>query len=179
MQVKSRYLDPKNKSTPKEGTSVVHSDKSNMQQRRKIMISSSDSSRTSSPAMKRVMDKKPFAKIKQPVKKDIRVLSSDNLTKANADRARSTKDLFNKNGGIARSESPSFKQKGIEIDLSVDSLEGKSKPTTTKKKINKTDVTMSADSLLTEPPVTATSSISNKLSPTLMKATSKRQTYDR
>ncbi|XP_050455710.1 uncharacterized protein LOC126853715 isoform X2 [Cataglyphis hispanica] len=181
IEVKSRYLEPRNKSVPKESMPTMHHDKI-VQQRRKIMISSSDSSRTSSPAMKRAIDKKPpLSKIKLPVKKDVKALSSDSLTEANASgrSGGSKKDLISKSCGITRPESPSFKQKTTEIGLSIDSLETKSKPAVIKKKTNKMDTSMSTDSLMTEITATPKSNASNKLSPTLVKTTSKTQTYDR
>lgn len=161
---------------------TMHHDKIPIiQQRRKIMISSSDSSRTSSPAMKRAIDKKPLTKMKLPVKKDVKALSSDSLTEANASgrSGGSKRDLISKSCGITRPESPSFKQKSTEIGLSIDSLETKSKPVIVKKKTNKMDTSMSTDSLMTEITATPKSNVSNKLSPTLAKATSKTQTYDR
>jgi len=142
------------------------------------MISSSDSSRTSSPAMKRAIDKKPLSKMKLPVKKDVKALSSDSLTEANMGRTTGNKkDLISKSCAITRPESPSFKQKSTEIGLSIDSLETKSKPVTVKKKINKMDTSMSTDSLMIEI-TTPKSNMSNKLSPTLIKV-NKTQTYDR
>ncbi|XP_011874782.1 PREDICTED: uncharacterized protein LOC105565854 isoform X2 [Vollenhovia emeryi] len=177
IEVKSRYLEQRNKVVPKENV-PMHHDKF-VQQRRKIMISSSDSSRTSSPAMKRATDKKPMSKIKLPVRKDVKALSSDSLTEANAGRTGAKKpDLISKSCAITRPESPSFKQKSAEIGLSVDSLETKSKPVTVKKKVNKMDTSMSTDSLMTEITTTPKSNVSNKLSPTLAKA-NKTQTYDR
>ncbi|KYN50179.1 BTB/POZ domain-containing protein 8 [Cyphomyrmex costatus] len=176
IEVKSRYLEPRNKPVPKENVSMHH-DKI-VQQRRKIMISSSDSSRTSSPAMKRATDKKPLSKMKLPVKKDIKALSSDSLTEANASQTGNKKDLISKSCAITRPESPSLKQKSTEIGLSIDSLETKSKPVTVKKKINKMDTSMSTDSLMTEITTTPKSTVSNKLSPTLIKV-NKTQTYDR
>ncbi|XP_029169226.1 uncharacterized protein LOC114939168 isoform X2 [Nylanderia fulva] len=183
VEVKSRYLEPRIKSVPKESTPTTHHVDKLVQQRRKIMISSSDSSRTSSPAMKRAIDKKPLSKMKLPVKKDVKALSSDSLTEANASGGRSVvgkRDLISKSCGITRPESPSFKQKGTEIGLSIDSLEPKSKPVPiAKKKTNKMDTSMSTDSLMTEITATPKSNVSNKLSPTLAKTTSKTQTYDR
>ncbi|XP_012215260.2 serine-rich adhesin for platelets isoform X2 [Linepithema humile] len=179
IEVKSRYLEPRNKPIIKESVSIVHHDKINVQQRRKIMISSSDSSRTSSPAMKRATDKKPLSKIKLPVRKDIKALSSDSLTEANAARTGNKKDLTSKSCGITRPESPSFKRKNAEIGLSIDSLETKSKPVTAKKKANKMDTSMSTDSLMTEITATPKSNASNKLSPILTKTTNKTQIYDR
>lgn len=177
--MKSRYLEPRNKPIIKESVSTIHHDKISVQQRRKIMISSSDSSRTSSPAMKRATDKKPLSKIKLPVKKDIKALSSDSLTEANAARTGNKKDLTSKSCGITRPESPSFKRKNAEIGLSIDSLENKSKPATAKKKVNKMDTSMSTDSLMAEITATPKSNASNKLSPILTKTTNKTQIYDR
>lgn len=137
-----------------------------VQQRRKNLISSSDSSRTSSPAMKRATEKKTFAKIKLPIKKDAKALSSDSL--ADADKGNSRKDLTSKSCGITRPESPSLKQKDTDIGLSVDSLaEAKKKPVVVKKKPAKMDTSMSTDSLMTEVTGTPKSTVSNKLSPTL------------
>ncbi|KAG5312791.1 BTBD8 protein, partial [Acromyrmex insinuator] len=175
IEVKSRYLEPRNKPVPKENISMHH-DKI-VQQRRKIMISSSDSSRTSSPAMKRATDKKPLSKMKLPVKKDIKALSSDSLTEANTSQT-SNKDLISKSCAITRPESPSLKQKSTEIGLSIDSLETKNKPIPVKKKVNKMDTSMSTDSLMTEITTTPKSTVSNKLSPTLVKV-NKTQTYER
>lgn len=132
--------------------------------------------------MKRAIDKKPLTtKMKLPVKKDVKALSSDSLTEANASgrSGGSKRDLISKSCGITRPESPSFKQKSTEIGLSIDSLETKSKPVIVKKKTNKMDTSMSTDSLMTEITATPKSNVSNKLSPTLAKATSKTQTYDR
>ncbi|XP_026671996.1 uncharacterized protein LOC108628053 isoform X2 [Ceratina calcarata] len=175
LEVKSRYLEPRNKSVPKETTQPAHPEKVMVQQRRKIMISSSDSSRTSSPAMKRATEKKPLAKIKLPIKKDVKALSSDSLTESNTSRINTKKDSISKSCGITRPESPSFKQKNAEIGLSVDSLaESKNKPAVVKKP-NKMDTSMSTDSLMTEMTTTPKSNTSNKLSPTLGKTTKKPQ----
>ncbi|XP_012137887.2 uncharacterized protein LOC100880186 isoform X2 [Megachile rotundata] len=180
LEVKSRYLEPRNKSVPKETTQPPQQEKVMVQQRRKIMISSSDSSRTSSPAMKRATDKKPLAKIKLPIKKDVKALSSDSLTESNASRTNNKKDSISKSCGITRPESPSFKQKNTEIGLSVDSLaESKNKPVVVKKKPNKMDTSMSTDSLMTEITTTPKSNTSNKLSPTLGKTTNKAQAFDK
>ncbi|KAK9310375.1 hypothetical protein QLX08_000358 [Tetragonisca angustula] len=180
LEVKSRYLEPRNKSVPKETTQSVNQEKGMVLQRRKIMISSSDSSRTSSPAMKRATDKKPLAKIKLPIKKDVKALSSDSLTESNASRTNAKSDSISKSCGITRPESPSFKQKSTEIGLSVDSLaESKNKPTTVKKKVTKMDTSMSTDSLMTEITTTPKSNTSNKLSPTLGKTINKAQSYDK
>ncbi|KAG7211468.1 hypothetical protein KM043_010748 [Ampulex compressa] len=180
IEVKSRYLEPRNKSVPKDTVAPPHQEKVIVQQRRKIMISSSDSSRTSSPAMKRATEKKPLAKIKLPVKKDVKALSSDSLTDPNASKPNNRKDLISKSCGITRPESPSYKQKGTDIGLSVDSLaETKNKVVPAKKKPNKMDTSMSTDSLMTEITTTPRSNVSNKLSPTLAKGASKSQIYDR
>lgn len=158
----------------------VHQEKTIIQQRRKIMISSSDSSRTSSPAMKRATDKKSLAKIKLPIKKDVKALSSDSLTESNATRTNTKNDSISKSCGITRPESPSFKQKNTEIGLSVDSLaEPKNKPTTIKKKTNKMDTSISTDSLMTEITTTPKSNTSNKFSPILGKTISKTQCHDK
>lgn len=173
-------MEPRNKSVPEETTQPAHPEKMMVQQRRKIMISSSDSSRTSSPAMKRATDKKPLAKIKLPIKKDVKALSSDSLTESNASRTNTKADSISKSCGITRPESPSFKQKSSEIGLSVDSLaESKNKPTTVKKKANKMDTSMSTDSLMTEITTTPKSNTSNKLSPTLGKTINKAQPSDK
>ncbi|XP_076248847.1 uncharacterized protein LOC143188463 isoform X1 [Calliopsis andreniformis] len=180
IEVKSRYLEPRNKSVPKETPQIVHQEKVIVQPRRKIMISSSDSSRTSSPAMKRATEKKPLAKIKLPIQKDVKALSSDSLTEPNASRTNNKKETISKSCGITRPESPSFKQKNTEIGLSVDSLaESKNKPAPAKRKSSKMDTSMSTDSLMTEITTTPKSNTSNKLSPTLGKTTSKTQIYDR
>lgn len=180
LEVKSRYLEPRNKSVPKETMQPVHQEKTIIQQRRKIMISSSDSSRTSSPAMKRATDKKSLAKIKLPIKKDVKALSSDSLTESNATRTNTKNDSISKSCGITRPESPSFKQKNTEIGLSVDSLaEPKNKPTTIKKKTNKMDTSISTDSLMTEITTTPKSNTSNKFSPILGKTISKTQCHDK
>ncbi|XP_026297367.1 uncharacterized protein LOC412643 isoform X3 [Apis mellifera] len=180
LEVKSRYLEPRNKSVPKETMQPVHQEKTIIQQRRKIMISSSDSSRTSSPAMKRATDKKSLAKIKLPIKKDVKALSSDSLTESNATRTNTKNDSISKSCGITRPESPSFKQKNTEIGLSVDSLaESKNKPTTIKKKTNKMDTSISTDSLMTEITTTPKSNTSNKFSPILGKTISKTQCHDK
>ncbi|XP_053994801.1 uncharacterized protein LOC128885072 isoform X1 [Hylaeus volcanicus] len=180
IEVKSRYLEPRNKSVPKEIVQPTHPEKIIVQPRRKIMISSSDSSRTSSPAMKRATEKKTLAKIKLPIKKDVKALSSDSLTEPNATRTNIKKDLLSKSCGITRPESPTFKQKNAEIGLSVDSLaESKNKPTIAKKKTSKMDTSMSTDSLMTEITTTPKSNASNKLSPTLGKTTNKVQVYDK
>ncbi|KZC12106.1 BTB/POZ domain-containing protein 8 [Dufourea novaeangliae] len=180
IEVKSRYLEPRNKSVPKETVQPPHPEKVMVHQRRKIMISSSDSSRTSSPAMKRATDKKPLAKIQLPIKKDVKALSSDSLTDANASRPNNKKDSISKSCGITRPESPSFKQKNAEIGLSVDSLaESKNKSVVAKKKTSKMDTSMSTDSLMTEITATPKSNVSNKLSPTLGKTINKTQAYEK
>jgi len=148
-------------------------------QRRKVMISSSDSSRTSSPAMKRATDKKPqpnLTKIKLSVKKDMKALSSDSLTKANEVRIDNKRDLISKSCGITRPESPSFKHKNSEIGLSIGSVDKKNKSAVSKKKI---DSFMSTDNLMMEIPTTLKSNTFNKLSPILTKITYKTQVSDR
>ncbi|XP_015604321.1 uncharacterized protein LOC107272080 isoform X2 [Cephus cinctus] len=180
MEVKSRYLEPRNKSVTKEtAPPAVQSEKVMVQQRRKIMISSSDSSRTSSPAVKRAVDKKPLAKIKLPIKKDVKALSSDSLTETNVSRVNNRKDTTSKSCGITRPESPTFKQKDTEIGLSVDSLAEPKKKSSIKMKTGKMDTSMSTDSLMTEITATPKSSTSNKLSPTLGRGINKTQVYDR
>lgn len=130
--------------------------------------------------MKRATDKKALSKIKLPVKKDVKALSSDSLTESNANRTNTKKDSISKSCGITRPESPSFKQKSTEIGLSVDSLaESKNKPTTIKKKTNRMDTSMSTDSLMTEVTTTPKSTGSNKLSPTLGKTANKTQPFDK
>ncbi|XP_076297919.1 uncharacterized protein LOC143217474 isoform X2 [Lasioglossum baleicum] len=179
IEVKSRYLEPRNKSVPKDTVQPPQPEKVLVPQRRKIMISSSDSSRTSSPAMKRATDKKPLTKIKLRIKKDVKALSSDSLTDPNSSKPNNKKDSVSKSCGITRPESPSFKQKNAEIGLSVDSLaESKNKPATAaKKKTTKMDTSMSTDSLMTEITTTPKSTVSNKLSTPLGKALSKTQAY--
>ncbi|KAI4500018.1 hypothetical protein M0802_004888 [Mischocyttarus mexicanus] len=178
IEVKSRYLEPRTKFVPKENATV--SQDKVIIQRRKITISSSDSSRTSSPATKRVTEKKPIARVKLPVKKDVKALSSDSLTESNMARPNKKKNVISKSCGITRPESPSFKQKSTEIGLSVDSLaESKNKPTIVKKNVNKMDTSMSTDSLMTEITANPKSSTLQKLSPTLGKSINKTQIYDR
>ncbi|XP_066592396.1 uncharacterized protein [Prorops nasuta] len=177
MEVKSRYLEPRNKPILKD-IQPLQTDKI-IQQRRKIMISSSDSSRTSSPAMKRASEKKTMAAMKLPVKKDVKALSSDSLTEANTSKAALKKDLASKSCGITRPESPTLKQKQADIGLSVDSLaENKKQPIVPKKKVNKMDTSMSADSLMAET-TTPKSSILSKFSPTRNRTATKTQVYDR
>ena len=144
------------------------------------MISSSDSSRTSSPAMKRAVEKKPISnpKIKLQARKDTKALSSDSLTDSNATRVTKKKEIISKSCGITRPESPSFKRKNVEVGLSVDSLaDQKKKPLI--KKVNKMDTSISTDSLMTEVTGTPKSTISNKISPTLNRGLNKSQIYDR
>lgn len=142
------------------------------------MISSSDSSRTSSPAMKRAIEKKPITKIKLQVKKDSKALSTDSLADSNAIRA-NKKDIISKSCGITRPESPSFKRKDVQVvGLSIDSLADQKKKATVKKN-TKMDTSMSTDSLATEITGTPKSTISNKLSPTLNRGLNKSQVYDR
>ncbi|EZA50353.1 BTB/POZ domain-containing protein [Ooceraea biroi] len=180
IEVKSRYLEPRNKSAAKESVSATHQDKMSVQ-RRKVMISSSDSSRTASPAMKRATDKKPQPKTKLSVKKDVvKALSSDSLTEANAVRIGNKRDLISKSCGITRPESPSLKQKNSKIDLSIDSLDIQSKASAVSKKTaNKIDPSV-ADSVTMEVPTnTLKPSTINKLSPVLTKAMYKTQVSDR
>ncbi|XP_008559989.1 uncharacterized protein LOC103580120 isoform X1 [Microplitis demolitor] len=177
IEVKSRYLEPRNKSASKD-TAQQLPERVTVQQRRKIMISSSDSSRTSSPAMKRAVDKKPIAKIKAAVKKDMRALSSDSLTDTST-KPSAKRDNLSKSCGITRPESPSLEPKDVEIGLSVDSLaESKKKPLTVKK-VEKMDTSMSADSLMTEVTATPKSVVSNKVSPTLGRPTAKSLAMER
>ncbi|KAK2579178.1 hypothetical protein KPH14_002701 [Odynerus spinipes] len=179
IEVKSRYLEPRTKFIPKENAQQVNQDKVIIQ-RRKITISSSDSSRTSSPATKRVTEKKPIARVKLPVKKDVKALSSDSLTESNMPRPNKKKNVVSKSCGITRPESPSFKQKSTEIGLSVDSLaESKNKPAIAKKNVNKMDTSMSTDSLMAEITANPKSNPLQKLSPTLGKGINKTQVYDR
>ncbi|XP_035733857.1 uncharacterized protein LOC118446845 isoform X2 [Vespa mandarinia] len=178
IEVKSRYLEPRTKFVPKENVSV--SQDKVVIQRRKITISSSDSSRTSSPATKRVTEKKPIARVKLPVKKDVKALSSDSLTESNMTRPNKKKNVISKSCGITRPESPSFKQKSTEIGLSVDSLaESKNKTSVVKKNVNKMDTSMSTDSLMTEITANPKSNALQKLSPTLGKSINRAQIYDR
>lgn len=143
------------------------------------MISSSDSSRTSSPAMKRAFDKKPMVKLKPAVKKDVKALSTDSLTETTGVKPSTTRDTASKSCGITRPESPSMKSKDIDIGLSADSLaETKKKPLTVKK-ASKMDTSMSADSLMTEVIPTPKSSTSNKISPTLGRPTAKSLALER
>ncbi|KAF7409533.1 hypothetical protein HZH68_003914 [Vespula germanica] len=178
IEVKSRYLEPRTKFVPKENVSV--SQDKVIIQRRKITISSSDSSRTSSPATKRVTEKKPIARVKLPVKKDVKALSSDSLTESNMTRPNKKKNVISKSCGITRPESPSFKQKSTEIGLSVDSLaESKNKTSIVKKNVNKMDTSISTDSLMTEITANPKSNTLQKLSPTLGKSINKTQIYDK
>ncbi|KAF7994913.1 hypothetical protein HCN44_004385 [Aphidius gifuensis] len=158
LEVKSRYLEPRTKSVPKENPS----DKTIVQQRRKNLISSSDSSRTSSPAMKRAVaaavavgvavnaNKKPITRLKMSIKKDVKALSTDSLTETSTNNKSKKKDTLSKSCGITRPESPSLKSKNstIDIDISTDSLADiKKKPITTTRKNGKMDNSISADSL--------------------------------
>ncbi|XP_046735507.1 uncharacterized protein LOC124404977 isoform X3 [Diprion similis] len=179
IEVKPRYLEPRNKSVTKAVAPQAPPEKM-IQHRRKNLISSSDSSRTSSPAMKRAVDKKLAAKMKLPIKKDVKALSSDSLADSNANKASNRKDTTSKSCGITRPESPLLKQKETEIGLSIDSLaEAKKKPVV-KKKMAKMDTSMSTDSLMTEVTGTPKSTVSNKLSPTLgSRSMNRSQTLDR
>ncbi|XP_043481128.1 uncharacterized protein LOC122510500 isoform X2 [Leptopilina heterotoma] len=179
IEVKSRYLEPRNKSATK-GPAVPVSQEKVLTQRKKIMISSSDSSRTSSPAMKRAIEKKPVNKIKLQIKKDSKALSSDSLANSNAPRTNNKKEIISKSCGITRPESPSLKLKNVEtVALSVASLSDQKTKTTVVKKSTKMDTSMSTDSLATENTGTPKSTISNKLSPTLNRGLNKFQVYDR
>ncbi|XP_020707456.2 uncharacterized protein LOC105684979 isoform X1 [Athalia rosae] len=166
IEVKPRYLEPRNKSVTKEIIPQGPPDKM-VQQRRKNLISSSDSSRTSSPAMKRAVDKKTFAKIKLPIKKDAKALSTDSLAESSVDKTNGRKDLTSKSCGVTRPESPQLKQKDTETGLSVDSLAEAKKISAVKKKATKMDTSMSTDSLMAETVGTPKSTASSKLSPTL------------
>ncbi|XP_012279426.1 uncharacterized protein LOC105699191 isoform X2 [Orussus abietinus] len=173
VEVKSRYLEPRSKPVPKEPAPPVLQPDKMSQQRRKIMISSSDSSRTSSPAMKRAAEKKPLAKMKLPIKKDVKALSSDSLTESNHNRTNVKKDLTSKSCGITRPESPSLKQKEGDMGLSIDSLAEQKKKPIIRKKPGKMDTSMSTDSLMTDVAATPKSTVSNKLSPTLSRGANK------
>ncbi|CAD6237260.1 GSCOCG00002220001-RA-CDS [Cotesia congregata] len=175
--VKSRYLEPRNKSVSKD-TAQQLPERVTVQQRRKIMISSSDSSRTSSPAMKRAVEKKPITKLKAAVKKDMRAVSSDSLTDTSA-KPSAKRDNTSKSCGITRPESPSLEPKDAEIGLSADSLADSKKKPLTVKKIEKMDTSMSADSLMTEVTATPKSVVSNKVSPTLGRPTAKSLAMER
>ncbi|XP_008215443.1 uncharacterized protein LOC100123317 isoform X2 [Nasonia vitripennis] len=173
MEVKSRYLEPRNRPTSKESV-PTNQEKNLSQQRRKIMISSSDSSRTSSPAMKRAAEKKGLMKSvsKVPMKKDGKALSSDSLTESGS-RLSLKKDSASKSLGITRPESPQLKVKeaSIEPGLSIDSLADSKKKPVVKKPNNKMDTSMSTDSLMTDVTAITTpkSMATNKSSPVLGK----------
>ncbi|XP_051175627.1 uncharacterized protein LOC127290860 isoform X2 [Leptopilina boulardi] len=179
IEVKSRYLEPRNKSATK-GSAVQANQEKVITQRKKIMISSSDSSRTSSPAMKRAIEKKPVNKIKLQIKKDSKALSSDSLADSNATRANNKKKIISKSCGITRPESPSLKRKDDDaVGLSVSSLSDQKMKETGKKSL-KMDTSMSTDSLTAENTSgTLKSTVSNKLSPTLNRGLNKFQAYDR
>ncbi|XP_063988062.1 uncharacterized protein LOC135168097 [Diachasmimorpha longicaudata] len=165
LEVKSRYLEPRTKSAPKDSVPPSLPERIGVQQRRKIMISSSDSSRTSSPAMKRAVDKKPPTKMKLSVKKDVKALSTDSLTESCNVKGVKKDASVSKSCGITRPESPSMRVKEGEIGLSVDSLaEVKKKPVAVKKVTGKMDTSMSTDSLMAD---VAGKTASNKISPTL------------
>ncbi|XP_034935006.1 uncharacterized protein [Chelonus insularis] len=178
LEVKSRYLEPRNKSVPKDTTHQSLSERVNIQHRRKIIISSSDSSRTSSPAMKRAVDKKPITKLKVAAKKDVKALSSDSLADSTGVKSTPKREGTSKSCGITRPESPSLQSKDPEIGLSVDSLAEPKKKTLTVKKSSKMDTSMSADSLMTEV-TTPKSVISTKVSPTLGRPTAKSLAMER
>lgn len=136
------------------------------------MISSSDSSRTSSPAMKRAAEKKVLTKMmKAPMKKDSKTLSSDSL-KESVNRLSMKKDLMTKSCGITRPESPLLKVNNLGNGLSTDSL-ADTKKKTQLKKTNKMD--LSTDSLATDATAVTTPKLvtSNKSSPILGKVKSK------
>lgn len=57
------------------------------------MISSSDSSRTSSPAMKRASERKSLAKPKISAQKTTKALSSDSLAESNANKINNAKKV--------------------------------------------------------------------------------------
>ncbi|XP_011499063.1 PREDICTED: uncharacterized protein LOC105363146 [Ceratosolen solmsi marchali] len=171
IEVKSRYLEPRNRIAAKESAAQPNQDKVLGQQRKKIMISSSDSSRTSSPAMKRAAEKKTLTKTlnKVPIKKDGKALSYDSLTESSS-RLSVKKDISSKSCGITRPESPLLKIKKVESGLSIDSLaDSKKKPLI--KKTNRMDTSMSTDSLMTDITsiTTPRSMITNKSSPVLGK----------
>ncbi|CAG5103901.1 Similar to BTBD8: BTB/POZ domain-containing protein 8 (Homo sapiens) [Cotesia congregata] len=174
----TRKILPKPKSDPLEHTAQQLPERVTVQQRRKIMISSSDSSRTSSPAMKRAVEKKPITKLKAAVKKDMRAVSSDSLTDTSA-KPSAKRDNTSKSCGITRPESPSLEPKDAEIGLSADSLADSKKKPLTVKKIEKMDTSMSADSLMTEVTATPKSVVSNKVSPTLGRPTAKSLAMER
>lgn len=136
------------------------------------MISSSDSSRTSSPAMKRAAERKTLTKVgKVQMKKDSKTLSSDSL-KESVNRLNMKKDIMSKSCGITRPESPLLKGNNLDNGLSTDSLVDTKKKTQVKK-AHKMDV--STDSLtagITTITTTKSSTV-NKSSPILGKATSK------
>lgn len=137
------------------------------------MISSSDSSRTSSPAMRRAAEKKALTKMtKVPMKKDCKNLSSDSL-KESINRLTMKKDTMSKSCGITRPESPMLKRNNLENGLSTDSLVDSKKKTQVKKP-NKMD--LSTDSLTTDNITVITtpkSTTTNKSSPILGKVVSK------
>lgn len=128
------------------------------------MISSSDSSRTSSPAMKRAVEKKPLTKMKLSIKKDTKALSTDSLTEHAGAKSTIRKEAASKSCGITRPESPTLKPIDTEVGLSVDSLAEPKKPPP-KKKPTKMDTSMSTDSLMAE--ISTTPKSATKLSPTL------------
>ncbi|XP_058809408.1 uncharacterized protein LOC131674636 [Phymastichus coffea] len=188
IEVKSRYLEPRNRPSIKDSTLQSNHEKAVAttgtvnQQRKKILISSSDSSRTSSPAMKRAAEKKALAKV--PMKKDGKTLSSDSINSNSESMSRlgARKQATSKSCGITRAESPSLKAKHADTGLSVDSLSDSQK----KALIKATKLDTSTDSLATETTSMATpkSTITNKSSPIFDKAItnvslSQRQSYDK
>ncbi|KAJ8688511.1 hypothetical protein QAD02_024306 [Eretmocerus hayati] len=171
IEVKSRYLEPRTRITPKESPLPKSQDKTlDRQQKKKVLISSSDSSRTSSPAMKRAAERKSLLRTtKVPIKKDGKALSSDSLAESN-NRLSIRKEIASKSLGITRPESPSLRVKDMDGGLSVDSLADPKKKSGIRK-VNRTDAAMSADSLMTDvTTVTTPKSIAtNKSSPVLGK----------
>ncbi|XP_011306908.1 uncharacterized protein [Fopius arisanus] len=167
LEVKSRYLEPRTKSVPKDTSHGLPERITAVQQRRKIMISSSDSSRTSSPAMKRAVDKKPPTKIKLTVKKEmtVKALSTDSLTESCNERAVKKDNSVSKSCGITRPESPSTRAKDVPADSLSDIK--KKRPAVVKKTPGKMDTSMSTDSLMGE---ISGKAVSNKVSPTLGRA---------
>lgn len=143
--------------------------------------------------MKRAVDKKPLAKMKLPIKKDVKALSSDSLAEASSSRVSAKKEPISKSCGITRPESPSLKQKDADIGLSADSLAEPKKQqqqqqyqqqqsALKKKQPGKMDTSMSTDSLMGDMTSTTpkSSNVSKKVSPTMGRAgANKTQAYDR
>ena len=116
------------------------------------MISSSDSSRTSSPAMKRAIEKRPILKTKLSIKKDNKALSSDSLTDNSNSKLNLRKEPSSKSCGITRPESPSIKRKNNEVSILSDSLlDSKKKSISLKNKVDeiKTDTSITDIHLIT------------------------------